>query len=637
MDGSNNMQVRTISTHVVSRNRGGAVPTLAALAARAALLSPTAVPVPVPQEPSTLDPQAQLEADFKCMGSPLGMMVMSPARAAEMACVCCGDGAGGGGSGSGSASGSQGEARGNGSGVGARVRLVGPGRSEAWGTVGHAAALRDACECGRGSWGAWARGCEPGAAVGRYAAMFVALQRGRTKFRAEGVRLDLLPEDEPEATESQPQPQSDSVQAQAMNSNQTTSSSGSTGSSKTTETSVSKGMEGGYCRCSCCCCCYPRLAKWCCVGQPGAIFLDMTGLCSLVTNSTVLSIIESVSSIQVLRLDQSQIGDAGVSALCSCSFSTHLISMSLVDCSNITNDSVMSLSKLPSLTELSLAGCTQITDEAITHFSSTCTTIKRLDLSHCLKLTQESAKHLGTISSLIYLSLGWIMTLGDGLNLLGKRCSHLQTLNLCGSGIKDVTLAKLLEQLPELNYLDISWCNNLFQNEKLLKSFGAIHTLHLSGTKINDQLLQKILSSTPALQYLSLNQCPSLLGDDIKTVLLQAKQLKEVEILFSISEASAKKLCKDPSPAFHLTVSPLPERLFTQKSHKALTQQTPPVKSTPTQQTASNTTPTTSQQGAKVPPSTKPTTTNASTASPKTTKKPTTTNGTRKPFLRRLF
>ena len=155
-----------------------------------------------------------------------------------------------------------------------------------------------------------------------------------------------------------------------------------------------------------------------------------------------------------------------------------------------------------------------------------------LDLSFCSQLTDRALRALRPLQHLKALHLDGVHrltnaalceALGETLSLrnpqrdlsdsLGSRLRHLW---LDGESLTDDWLSKLLERLPKLEELALSFCENLTDRslETLLqhsRSRTPLKSLTLrKGFNLNDQRMEALLLACPCLETLDLTECHRL-------------------------------------------------------------------------------------------------------------------------------
>lgn len=171
----------------------------------------------------------------------------------------------------------------------------------------------------------------------------------------------------------------------------------------------------------------------------------------------------TVAPIKTLKLQGEAIIDDCLQHL---KYFTHLTSLELVDCENVTGKGFQHLQNLTSLTSLNLLNCTGLTDKELLYFKEM-TSLEILNLSHCKGLKGTGLYHL-------------------------QRQTVLKTLRL-------------------------QHCEQLLGSELVhLKYLTSLVTLDLSEcSQWTDEELEH-LPKLPSLKILLLNDCPKLTDEGLK-------------------------------------------------------------------------------------------------------------------------
>lgn len=212
--------------------------------------------------------------------------------------------------------------------------------------------------------------------------------------------------------------------------------------------------------------------------QPCLESLDLSN-CSRITG-LFLSLAMS-SSFRRLNLSETNITDDEMIHLVRLHSLTYL---DLSCCKGITDNGFRRLGQLPSLTHLSIWGCSRITDNGMTCLAKL-QSLSRLDISYCKEITDNGIRHLAQLHSLTYLDLS------------------------CCEGITDNGM-KHLSRMQSLTYLDISWCEITDQGLAPLAD-TALEYLNLHDIRINGEGL-KYLKKLP-LKKLFLSRCGEIVDD----------------------------------------------------------------------------------------------------------------------------
>lgn len=195
----------------------------------------------------------------------------------------------------------------------------------------------------------------------------------------------------------------------------------------------------------------------------------------------------SLHSLEIVKLDNCHsITGSGLAAF---SLSNKLHTLSLAHCRRLTDEGVETIAHLPSLTALSIGGCRCITDRALFAIANM-VQLRKLDISQCDLVTDTGIEGLYKLEWIEELSIGWCRLISDqGLRALcyqpGRkerlnvlhlaRCcitnegvmhlgnlSSLTELDLNGcSKIRSSALGSVLQKLPRLKVLDVSYCPDI--------------------------------------------------------------------------------------------------------------------------------------------------------------------------------
>ncbi|XP_002509956.2 leucine-rich repeat receptor-like serine/threonine-protein kinase SKM1 [Ricinus communis] len=182
---------------------------------------------------------------------------------------------------------------------------------------------------------------------------------------------------------------------------------------------------------------------------------------------------------------------------------------------------------------LNLADCNKITSSALWSLTGM-TSLKELDLSRSVKVTDAGIRHLLSISSLEILRIPETGLTAKGVALLTS-LTNLSVLDLGGLPVTDMALSSL-QVLTKLEYLDL-WGSNISNNGvAVLQLFPKLSFLNLGWTSVTR------LPSMLSLEYLNLSNCTieSLLEGDgdkaplTKVILSGATFPNEAEAFYNI-------------------------------------------------------------------------------------------------------
>lgn len=119
--------------------------------------------------------------------------------------------------------------------------------------------------------------------------------------------------------------------------------------------------------------------------------------------------------------------------------------------------------RCPNLEVLAIKSSENVTDETMVKVSSGCPKLKEIDISLCKKISHTSLEILGKkCANILILKRNGCLKDGDlGAGTIGKFMPQLLHLELKFSTLSDGGLAMIFEGCKKLEYLNLSWCNDL--------------------------------------------------------------------------------------------------------------------------------------------------------------------------------
>ncbi|XP_048746707.1 F-box/LRR-repeat protein 2-like [Ostrea edulis] len=253
------------------------------------------------------------------------------------------------------------------------------------------------------------------------------------------------------------------------------------------------------------------------VKSPALRALNLTG-CSLMNSKGILTILQNNPNVQVLRLagqgnhkydDQlfHNIAETVGPTLRELHFAPHTIS-DVCLCVLAT--------RCPNLQVLDLYGCPRITGGSLLKLTQGCTSLRNLDLSYCVHLSQSpDNQSLWTLPvSLTTLSLCGIM-LEDSTILVEalERLRNLQSIRLCGIPcLDDTTFTQIIE-----------------------KRGCSLTEIDLSGmrkTDFTDEGLRAISRYCKSLEILNISMCHEFTGESLLPLLEDPARANIITKLF---------------------------------------------------------------------------------------------------------
>ncbi|KAG9509033.1 F-box/LRR-repeat protein 16 [Fragariocoptes setiger] len=211
--------------------------------------------------------------------------------------------------------------------------------------------------------------------------------------------------------------------------------------------------------------------------------------CINIADGFITRIHQVLSQLDELTLQSYHITDASMDYLQSQLTHSRLRVLELPNCKEITNESVVMLSRVfPDLEVLSLSGSSKISDEGIEVLAEHAHCLRRLDISWCSKITDAALECIAC-------------DLSDSLNeLIVDRCIH----------VTDVGLG-YLSTMPNLHVLSLRWCQQITDlGLETLISMRTMTSLSIAGCHQITMRSLLCLVRSPKLAELELTNCPSV-------------------------------------------------------------------------------------------------------------------------------
>jgi F-box/leucine-rich repeat protein 14 len=242
--------------------------------------------------------------------------------------------------------------------------------------------------------------------------------------------------------------------------------------------------------------------------------LDLS-LCKQVTDSSLGRIAQHLKNLEVLELG---------------------------GCSNITNTGLLLIAwGLKKLKRLNLRSCWHISDQGIGHLAGLSKEtaegnlqLEYLGLQDCQRLSDESLKHIAQgLTSLKVINLSFCISVTDsGLKFLSKM-PKLEELNLRAcDNISDIGMAGLAEEGGcSIRSLDVSFCEKIGDQALHHLSQGLFHlkSLSLSSCQISDEGLEK-LGKMHELEVLNVGQCSKISDKGLETLANELVNLQSIDL-----------------------------------------------------------------------------------------------------------
>ncbi|XP_058058999.1 F-box/LRR-repeat protein 14 [Anopheles bellator] len=247
---------------------------------------------------------------------------------------------------------------------------------------------------------------------------------------------------------------------------------------------------------------------------PNLKMLDLS-LCKQVTDSSLGRITQHLKNIEILELG---------------------------GCCNITNTGLLLISwGLKKLRRLNLRSCWHISDHGIGHLAGLSKetadgtpALEFLGLQDCQRLSDEALRHIAQgLTSMRSINLSFCVSVTDsGLKHLA-RMPHLEELNLRAcDNISDIGMAYLTEGCSSIATLDVSFCDKVADQAMVHISQGLfqLRSLSLSACQITDEGLSRIAKSLHDLETLNIGQCSRITDRGLELVAEELVNLRAIDL-----------------------------------------------------------------------------------------------------------
>ncbi|KMZ64378.1 F-box protein SKP2A [Zostera marina] len=183
-------------------------------------------------------------------------------------------------------------------------------------------------------------------------------------------------------------------------------------------------------------------------------------------NDLLITISQSFIHLKVLSLRQTkpQLEDTGVEAV---ALNCHdLQELDISKSINLTDRSLLALAHgCPKLSKLVVSGCTTFTDSSLAYLTGVCTGMRHLNLCGCGRAVTDRALRAiaRNCPELQVLNIGWCEEVSDqGVTSLAIGCPDLRSLDLCACVlITDESVVALANGCRRLKSLDLYYCRNI--------------------------------------------------------------------------------------------------------------------------------------------------------------------------------
>ncbi len=222
--------------------------------------------------------------------------------------------------------------------------------------------------------------------------------------------------------------------------------------------------------------------------------VDLAG-CSKITNNGLLYVSWGLKKLKRLNLRSCrQISDQGIGYLCGVDDAPHPGSLMLED--------------------LSLQDCQKLSDESLRHISQGLPSLRSLNLSFCVSITDTGLKSLAKMASLREINLRSCDNVSDiGIGFLAEPSENSNPSSPPPPAASDAAASsngngQHQRHLP-LQRLDVSFCGNVTDASLRHIATGLISLRSLSMTTcaITDGGLAKLANNLSGLEELNIGQC----------------------------------------------------------------------------------------------------------------------------------
>lgn len=246
----------------------------------------------------------------------------------------------------------------------------------------------------------------------------------------------------------------------------------------------------------------------------------------------------SASSISTLCLSQlalvqNTIGDVSMERLFRGNVRETLKSLSLRDCSWVTDKGLAHISNLTALETLDLAMCWRLTDETLRTLGAL-PHLHRLDLAHCERFTSGGLRRLGQGMRTLLMSACWQID-DECLIAISECLPNLECLGLfeAGETVTDEGLQALSSLSASLTALDLGyscWNQSKAGLVQLLSKLRNLKMLNLGGCEGACDDLLTCVSELKCLTRLDISECQAITSGGLNDSLGELSALKDLNL-----------------------------------------------------------------------------------------------------------
>nr|XP_023666147.1 F-box/LRR-repeat protein 13 [Paramormyrops kingsleyae] len=277
------------------------------------------------------------------------------------------------------------------------------------------------------------------------------------------------------------------------------------------------------------------------------VHLDLSG-CTQISVDGFRDVAVGCSQLQHVELnDMPTIVDKCVLVMVSrCS---SLNAISFLDTPHLSDIAFKAIAEGCRLQWIRIEANSQMTDISWRHLTRNCPSLRFIQVVDCPQLSDASMRSISSLKNLTSLSVADCRRMSDvGLRYLleGPSGPKLCRLNLSGCGrVGDMSLVRLAQRCSSLRHLDLSYCERLTDTGlECLGLLSSLVSLDLTGTNIQDQGLAS-LCSIAALRNLSVSKCPWITDAGIEKLCEEARDLESLDLshCLVLSNQTVKALC----------------------------------------------------------------------------------------------
>lgn len=297
-------------------------------------------------------------------------------------------------------------------------------------------------------------------------------------------------------------------------------------------------------------------------GIPNLVSLNLSGCYNVTDIALSHAFVADMNTLTKLDLSLcKQVTDTSLGRIAQ--YLKNLEVLELGGCCNVTNTGLLLIAwGLKKLRWLNLRSCWHVSDQGIGHLAGQYRetahgnlSLEHLGLQDCQRLSDEALKHVSLgLTSLKSINLSFCVSITDsGLKYLAKMAS-LKEINLRScDNISDIGLAFLAEGGSRVTSLDVSFCDKIGDQALIHVSQGLfnLRSLSLSACQITDEGLLRVAKTLHELETLNIGQCARVTDKGLFTVAESLKHLRCIDLYgcTRITTAGIQSIMKLPQLA----------------------------------------------------------------------------------------